>query len=231
MNSADPNITVLELVAEAIGSLREELVLVGGCSVGLLISDIARPPVRQTVDVDMVVQAVSLNEYYRTSEQLRALGFNEASDEAIMCRWKRGGLILDVLPSDQSALGHSTNPWYPAAVEFAQTYVLPSGLQIRLITAPLFVATKFEAFLGRGEGNHLHHDMEDIVNLVDGRVELMKEVTASKDDVKEYLREAFDELTTNEAFLDKLPGHFSTDATSQVRVAVVLERMRKLAGL
>lgn len=231
MNPADPNITVLELVAEAIGSLREELVLVGGCSVGLLISDIARPPVRQTVDVDMVVQAVSHNDYYKTSEQLRARGFKEASDEAIMCRWKRGGLILDVLPSDQSALGHSTNPWYPAAVESARPYILPSGLQIRLITAPLFVATKFEAFHGRGEGNHLHHDMEDIVNLVDGRVELMEEVTASKDDVKKYLREAFDDLTTNEAFLDVLPGHFPTDATSQVRVAVVLERMRKLAGL
>lgn len=231
MNPADPNITVLELVAQAIGSLREELVLVGGCSVGLLISDNARPPVRQTVDVDMVVQAVSHNDYYKTSEQLRARGFKEASDQAIMCRWKRGGLILDVLPSNQSALGHSTNPWYPAAVKSARAYILPSGLGIRLITAPLFVATKFEAFYGRGEGNHLHHDMEDIVNLVDGRAELMEEVTASKDDVKTYLREAFDDLITNEAFLDVLPGHFQTDSTSQVRVTVVLERMRRLAGL
>ena len=59
----------------------------------------------------------------------------------------------------------------------------------------------------------------------------MEEVTASKDDVRKYLRDAFDDLTTNEAFLDVLPGHFPTDATSQVRVGVVLERMRKLAGL
>ena len=37
----DPNMLVVELVAAALGALREELVLVGGCSVGLLIT----PPV------------------------------------------------------------------------------------------------------------------------------------------------------------------------------------------
>ena len=231
MNAADPNITVLELVVHAIGSLREELVLVGGCSVGLLISDTARPPVRETIDVDMVAQMTTIADYYSTGEQLKACGFKQAPDEQNMCRWKRGNLILDVLPSNEKILGHSTNRWYPIAVSSAQPCVLPSGLQIRLITAPLFMATKFDAFHNRGEGDYLRHDMEDIVNLVDGRIELIEEVAQCPDLVKGYLREEFDILTTDDSFLDLLPAHFRGDATSQARVEVVIERMRKLAGL
>lgn len=231
MNAADPNITVLELVVQAIGSLREQFVLVGGCSVGLLISDTARPPVRETVDVDMVAQMASIVDYYSTSEQLRLCGFREAPDEQNMCRWKHGNLILDVLPSDEKILGHSTNRWYSIAVSTAQPCALPSGLQIRLITAPLFVATKFDAFHSRGEGDYLRHDMEDIVNLVDGRAELVEEVSHCPGEVKNYLREEFDALTTDDSFLDVLPAHFRGDSTSQVRVEVVIERMRKLAGL
>lgn len=229
MISNDPNINVLELVVRALGSLREELVLVGGCSVGLLISDTARPPVRETVDVDMVAQVASISEYYQTAERLRACGFKEAADDANMCRWKNGNLILDVLPSSESILGHSTNQWYPAAVATAQLAELPSGLRVRLITAPLFLATKFDAFHSRGEGDYLRHDMEDIVNLVDGRVEILEEISGSPPEA--FLRDEFESLITDDAFLDLLPAHFRGDATSQARVEVVLERMRKLAGL
>ena len=229
MNAADPNINVLELVAEALGSLREELVLVGGCSVGLLITDTARPPVRETVDVDMVAQVASILEYYQTAKRLRACGFTEASDDKNMCRWRHGNLILDVLPSNESILGHSTNQWYPAAVSTSQVAQLPSGLKIRVVTAPLFLATKFDAFHSRGEGDYLRHDMEDIVNLVDGRIEILKEIVECP--AEDYLRNEFDDLIADTAFLDVLPAHFRGDATSQARVAVVLERMRKLAGL
>lgn len=229
MNSKDPNINVLELVVDALGSLREELVLVGGCSVGLLISDDARPPVRETVDVDMVAQVASVAEYYQTAERLRDCGFKEAADDQNMCRWKKGSLILDVLPSNESVLGHSTNQWYPAAVATAQFAELPSGLKVRLITAPLFLATKFDAFHSRGGGDYLRHDMEDIVNLVDGRIEVLDEVKGSP--AEAFLRDEFERLITDDAFLDVLPAHFRGDATSQARVEVVLERMRKVAGL
>ncbi|MBA3773480.1 MAG: hypothetical protein H0X13_13605 [Ramlibacter sp.] len=229
MNSKDPNINVLELVVKALGSLTEELVLVGGCSVGLLISDAARPPVRETVDVDMVAQVASVPEYYKTAKRLRACGFKEAADDTNMCRWKNGSLILDVMPSSKSILGHSTNQWYPAAVATAQFAELPSGQRIRLITAPLFLATKFDAFHNRGEGNYLLHDMEDIVNLVDGRIEILKEIAGSP--AETFLRDEFESLITDDVFLDVLPAHFRGDATSQARVEVVLERMRKLAGL
>lgn len=70
--------------------------------------------------------------------------------------------------------------------------------------------------------------MEDIVNLVDGRVEILQEIRGSP--AETFLREEFESLITGDAFLDVLPAHFRSDATSQARVEVVLERMRKLAG-
>jgi hypothetical protein len=50
----DPNLERVELVATALGPLRDELVFVGGCAVGLLMSDPGATPIRATIDVDLV---------------------------------------------------------------------------------------------------------------------------------------------------------------------------------
>lgn len=109
MNPSDPNTNVLELVADALGPLRDELVLVGGCSVGLLITDQARPPVRQTVDVDLIAEVSSVADYYTSlSPKLYERGFAPSPDEENFCRWKKGSLIVDVMPTEQGIFGHST---------------------------------------------------------------------------------------------------------------------------
>lgn len=56
----DPNIDKVELVASALGPLRERVVFVGGCAVGLLITDAAASPVRVTFDVDLVASVSAL---------------------------------------------------------------------------------------------------------------------------------------------------------------------------
>lgn len=227
----DPNVGIVELVAAALGPLCDELVLVGGCSVGLLITDKARPPVRQTVDVDMIAQVASVADYYHSLHpKLKARGFTESPEAENICRWRRGTLIVDVMPTT-SVLGHSVNGWYKHAVKNANAVILPSGSKILLVSAPVFLATKLESFHGRGGGDYLHHDMEDIVNVVDGREELLNEVKVSSDDLQEYLREEFDELLSDESFVEQLSGHFAGDGASQARVPVVLSRLRGLAGI
>ena len=73
------------------------------------------------------------------------------------------------MPTDETILGFA-NLWAARAVESASSILLPSGRAIRLISPPLFVATKLEAFHGRGQGRFGEsHDLEDIVNLLDGR--------------------------------------------------------------
>lgn len=231
MNRNDPNVAGVELMAYALRSLTNELVLVGGCSVGLLITDQARPPVRQTVDVDLVAEVSSKVDYYALGEKLRTCGFSESSDADHMCRWTNGRLLLDVMPSNQEVLGHSTNRWYPHAVSEPQRIRLPSGTEILLISAPNFLATKLEAFHGRGNGDYAHHDMEDIINVIDGRAELVDEVKLASQEVRSYLRAEFDELLSDASFVDGLPMYFNTDIVSQARSGVVLSRLKLLAGL
>ena len=87
---------------------------------------------------------------------------------------------MDASPKVMPAIGVSIPRMLldrPLAVETAQDAKLPSGTMIKLITAPTFLATKFEAYSDRGGADMLaSHDIEDIVNVVDGRPGLLEEV-------------------------------------------------------
>lgn len=222
----DPNLSVVSLVAHALGDLRDEFMLVGGCAVGLLITDTARPPVRQTVDVDMVTEVTSLVDYYKALEPLKRTGFSVDHSADHICRWRKGELILDVMPSQGNVLGHSVNRWYAEAVKSPQKVVLPSGESIYVITAPLFVATKLESFNSRGGGDYMHHDMEDILNIVDGRDELLLELAVAPNTVREFVQEEIDGYLADEAFVDKLAWSFPDG-----RAEFVIKRLRDLAGI
>ena len=74
MVGQNPNLELLALAVTHLGPLADEMVFVGGCAAGLLITDPAAPPVRVTRDVDAIVQVVSLQDYYQLSARLRAQG-------------------------------------------------------------------------------------------------------------------------------------------------------------
>ena len=83
----NPNLEILMLAVAWLGDLADEMVFLGGCATGLLITDPAAPPIRVTRDVDAIVQVVSHADYYKLSEKLRAQGFKEdMSDDAPICR-------------------------------------------------------------------------------------------------------------------------------------------------
>lgn len=227
MNPQDPNIQILQTVSQALGDLRNDLVFVGGCAAGLLITDEARPAVRSTNDVDLIAEVLSQVDYYKLGAQLKLKGFTE-DPGSIICRWRLGGVSVDVMPIEASVLSFS-NRWYPAAMETAQPVELPNGNRIRLIDAPHFVATKIEAFHGRGNGNFQSHDLEDIINVVDGRPSLVEEVGRQQDMLREYLREELEELLSNDGFLDSMPAHLRP--SDQGRIEIILARMRAMAGL
>jgi hypothetical protein len=51
VNRTDPNVALIEIAAETLGELLDRVVFIGGCAVGLMITDAARPAVRATQDV------------------------------------------------------------------------------------------------------------------------------------------------------------------------------------
>ncbi|MBC7717705.1 MAG: hypothetical protein H7143_12275 [Pseudorhodobacter sp.] len=226
---ADPNLGAVELVAAALGDVLNELVLVGGCAVGLLVTDPGRTPVRATVDVDLLTEVAPTANYYQLGERLRACGFAEQSTEDVICRWAKGSLLIDVMPTQQDVLGFA-NTWYEQAALNATTHALPSGRRIRLISAPLFLATKLEAFANRGNGDFLHHDMEDIVTVVDGRDTVVQEVLSSAPAARDFLRDEFDALLADTQFTDRLAWLLPPENLG-ARQEIVISRMPVIAGL
>lgn len=226
----NPNIDILELAIDQLGVLASEMVFLGGCATGLLITDPAAPPIRATKDVDAIVHVVSRAEYYRLSDRLREKGFKEdMSDDAPICRWVGNNVILDVMPTDVNILGFG-NKWYESAIENSEDVVLPSGKQIRMVSAPYFLITKLAAFEGRGQGDYLlSHDIEDIVAVLDGRPEIIDEVESVDPGLKVELAKKFRNMLADDRFTDAVYGHMPTDETSQARVQVVLDCMKILS--
>jgi hypothetical protein len=227
---ADPNLQLLLDAARLLIPVLDELVFVGGCTTGLLISDEGAGAVRPTFDVDAITEITSYADYFRFSERLRKLGFTEDTSEgAPLCRWQHGHVKLDVMPLDEKILGFS-NRWYVSAMASAQVHELEGDLRIRVVTALYFCATKIEAFRGRGKGDYLSsHDLEDLITVVDGRPELTEELRSASDDVRSYIAEAVRQMLETADFIDALPGYLLPDDASQSRITIVVERLTEIS--
>lgn len=152
ISMANPNLSQLIAAAKVLRPMLGELVFVGGCVTGLLITDEAAADPRGTLDVDAIAKITSYAEYTEFGERLRALGFKEnTSEDAPLCRWVHTRIVLDVMPLDEAILGFS-NRWYEAATKSAEIRRLAPDLNIRIVTVSIFLATKIEAFKGRGKG-------------------------------------------------------------------------------
>lgn len=227
------NIELLELAESALGELVDQVVFVGGATVGLWISDPAAPPVRPTDDVDVVVEVTSRSGFYEFEARLRDAGFREDQESGVVCRWhhRESGLILDAMPSRAEILGFE-NKWQAAAIPHAVSCELPSGARIRAAPPVYMLAMKLEAFKGRGRGDFLaSRDFDDIVTLIDGRPELLREVANSPVDVRTYIEDEMRRLLSEPRLMDGLAGAMRGDAASQERVdAAILPAMNQLAG-
>lgn len=221
------NLANLRMIAAALGELRERVVFVGGATAELLISDPAAEGVRSTKDVDAIVDVDGLPEYHRIERELASRGFQRDVESGIVCRWihRDSGVLFDLMPVDTAVLGFS-NPWYAEAVDTAERLSLGEGIEIRLVTASAFVATKLAAFAGRGCGDILvSHDIEDALNIVDGRPELAREPENAPPALRDAVRKAFADLLGHRDFSNGLPGMVA-DAD---RAGIVAERLRKMS--
>jgi len=229
--AADPNRAILSLVAHALGDLCEELVFVGGCATGLLVTSVRAQTVRMTEDVDLVAQVTTAQEYHAMESRLASKGFkHDMSPDAPICRWRCQGIEVDLMPSG-TILGFH-NRWYPLALATAEQVTLEDGLTIRLIAAPVFVGTKLEAFKGRGNNDFLlSHDLEDIITVVDGRAELVEEMQKAPAELRQHVAAEFRTLLDAPGFLEAMPGHLPGDAGSQRRLPSLIATLKRLSQL
>jgi hypothetical protein len=227
----NPNLALLEVTAVKLKPLLSELVFVGGCATGLLITDPGAGEIRKTFDVDVIAEISSYIEYTEFSERLRPLGFAEDSREgAPICRWQSDQIMLDVMPLDEKVLGFS-NRWYRGALNAAEDRILSNGAVIRAITSPYFLGTKIEAFRGRGKNDYIgSHDLEDLIAVIDGRDSIVLEVEQAEPALRTFIATSIGSFLDAPMFIDFLPGSLMSDSASQSRITMLLSRLRQLAS-
>lgn len=216
-------------VARALAGERPPAVFVGG-TVTALYPLGSGVDVRPTFDVDCVVDLATTAEYYAFVARLRRRGFTECTDEnAPLCRLIYAGIRVDLVATTDTGVG-PTNRWYADAVANAAVHRLADDLEVRVITPLFFVATKLEAFRGRGRGDYLaSHDLEDVLTVLAGLAELRDQVRREDNTVARAVRAELVDLRAKDAFIDAIPGHFEGDGTGQAHADEVLAWLASLA--
>lgn len=223
------SIELLEAGAEALGPLTGEVVFVGAAALALCITDEARPPLRPTVDVDVIVEVLTRGEFYAFEQRLRARDFQDDQGMLGRFRFPASERILDAIPADASLLGFE-NRWQRESLADVVLVRLPSGATIRTLPAVNLLATKLEAFAGRGDRDFLgSKDFEDIVSLIDGRAELAAEARAAAQPIRTYLASEMTRHLEDPRCEDALAAHLEYGGGGRARAEkVLIPRVREV---
>ncbi|RBC00163.1 hypothetical protein C3E97_017190 [Pseudomonas sp. MWU12-2115] len=187
-SNADHNYELIEFVAEGLGeAFLTEVAFVGGCTTAMLVTDaVVLDDIRFTDDVDLVIELAGIGAWQQLTERLAARNFKITGEDEVNCRFRFNDIVVDVMPSDPEVLGYA-NRWFVEGLARANKFTLPSGTVIQIFKPTYFLATKLEAFSGRGGGDPYHKDVEDIIILIDGRPELLEEVRQAESELKEFI--------------------------------------------
>ncbi len=226
-----PYLRMITWVAEALGpDLLPEMAFVGGCTTGLLLTDaFSQEQVRHTDDVDLIVHVMGQVGWAQLQAQLGQRGFvHDMHDhDSPICAMRLRDMRVDFMPDDTAVLGFS-NKWYAQALLSAQPHALPgTNINIRLVTPPYFIATKLEAYKGRGNNDPLgSRDVEDILALVDGRAELLLELQQAPANVQAYVSTELTSLMKHNMFDYAVASAAGNDPD---REQLIFERLTVLA--
>lgn len=226
-----PDIEMLQVVAGALGPLRDQVTFVGGATTTLYVDDPAAPASVATLDVDCVVELSGLLSSEALNNKLRKLGFKQPVNETNppICRWGLGDIIVDIMPSDPTILGFS-NRWYPDGIANREMRKLPDGTSIYVFSIPFFVGSKLEAVKSRGGSDlRLSHDLEDIVLVLSGASGAKAALQEAPKGVKAYLKTELKGLLKNSLFREAIEGTLAVRNEDAGRAQKIIELIQEIA--
>lgn len=220
-------IEMLEKVASVLAQIPETFVFTGGATIALYVDEVVRADLRPTDDVDCVVEITTKGQYYQLAQKLRELGLEESLEpNTPLCRWQYQGLNLDIMPCAESVLGFS-NLWYSDGIKYAISYQLPSNRVIKIFSPSYLLASKIEAFRGRGEGSfYWSSDIEDIITLLDGCASLESDLQKAESNVRKFVQQWFQ--SELDSLQEVAPAFLSPVARNSGRTQLLLNLIQRL---
>lgn len=203
------NLIRIKAVNQVLQGLNQEYVFVGGATVSLYATNSAAAnAVRPTDDVDIIVELASYKGYTELEEKLLDIGFKNDITSNVICRYKIQGITVDVMPTEPEAIGFS-NIWYPEGFQTAINHRLDEQTEIKIFSLPYFVATKWEAFKGRGTDFRTSTDFEDLVYVFENADDFEEQMETAPQHLRSYLRDEFEPILDRDEFEEGLYAHLA----------------------
>jgi len=219
------NIAVVAEVAKALTDFKENIVFVGGAVVSLYVDDPAADEIRATQDIDITLKIVNLNHWQKVQEKLNRLGFHPDPFGHSICSYKYKDIAIDIMATEDGPFGPS-NPWYKIGFQDLWT-VKAKNQEIKILSAPCYLATKFEAFNNRGTDYRTSHDMEDIIYVLDNRINIVKEIKQSDRGIQKFLKEQLQAIVNKGLLTEVLMAHIHPLMLDE-RMPIVEEKITKI---
>ena len=225
MENRTINIAVVAEVARALGELKDHMVFIGGAVVSLYADDPAADEIRPTADIDLTINLMNYSDWALMQEQLARLGFFPDPFGHAICSYKYNDIPVDIMPADDGPLGPS-NRWYKTGFS-SLLKVNAAGEEIQIFPAPVYLATKFEAFNSRGGDYRTSHDFEDIIYILDNRTGIVAEVAQSKPEIREFLRTELEKIINSPFSEEILSAHLHPMILDD-RLPVIMEKLEQI---
>ena len=183
------NLSLVAQVAEGLKELKDKMVFIGGAVISLYTDDPSADEIRPTSDIDMTINLANYAEWAKMQERLAELNFYPDPQGQSICSYKFQDIAIDIMPAEDSSIGVS-NQWYKPGFKNLQKIQLENeGVEINILPAAYFLATKLEAFKDRGENDFYgSHDFEDIIYLIDNRKTIVSDIQEADEEVKQFIR-------------------------------------------
>jgi len=228
MKNAIINKDIIKKIALALGELNEQVIYVGGATVGLYINDPAADDVRPTKDVDISLSIATMAELEQLRESLNKKGFVQTAEDDVICRFRYGDIKVDVM--NTKAIGWApANPWYGPGFE-NRLKIEIEGQPIFIIPLPFFIATKFAAYNNRGKNEpRTSHDFEDIVYILDNRTDLVEQINAANKKLKPFLKKEFEGILNDKVKQEAIAGNLYYESRAE-RYSMIMDKLYQMVN-
>jgi hypothetical protein len=219
------NIAIVAEVAEALKEIKDQMVFVGGAVVSLYTDDPAADEIRPTKDIDLTLNILSLSHWKEVQEKLGKLGFYPDPFGHSICSYKYKDISVDIMSTEDGPLGPA-NRWYKMGFDNLWT-AKAKDQEIKILSAPCFLATKFEAFSNRGSDYRTSHDIEDIIYVLDNRIEIVEEIQKDDHRIANFIKEFLQTIIHKAIMQDVLIAHIHP-LMREERLPIVEEKINQI---
>jgi hypothetical protein len=163
-----------------------------------------------------------LGQLEKIRQELALRGFYPDPEEQVVCRFVYQGILVDVMSTKEIGWAPA-NFWFKEGFQHLQAVNLGDDISIQILPLAFFLSSKFDAYHSRGNDPRTSHDLEDIIFLLDNRINLVSDILESPPNVLAFLRSEFSSLLTRD-MEEAILGHMNP-FTRKDRYSMLIEKL------